>query len=161
MAPAGPRHGRVTSNIDRIVSTHVIEHGIGQVVAGDVGFALSRDPDTVRAPDVAYVSNERFPADEELPIQFADIIPDLVVEVVSPSNTRRELQEKATLWLEAGVREVWIADPVVHQLSIQRPGLGEITLSHDDMVDGSAVLPGFTCLVADFYAPFRTSSSRS
>lgn len=111
MPPPSPRHGEVTSNIDFLLQTHVRQFRLGRVLAGDPGFVLGRNPDTVRGPVVAYLSYQRFPADEELPIHYGDFVPDLAVEVVSPSDTRPYLLQKMEAWLAAGVGVVWIVDP--------------------------------------------------
>ena len=90
MAPPGPRHGEVTLNIGAILRDYVRSYGLGRVMVGDPGFILGRNPDTVRGSDVAYVSNQRHPADQIVPVRFFELAPDLGVEVVSPF--------KYTLW---------------------------------------------------------------
>jgi Uma2 family endonuclease len=151
MPPPSPRHGEVTSNIDFLLQTHVRQFRLGRVLAGDPGFVLGRNPDTVRGPDVAYLSYQRFPADEELPIHYGDFVPDLAVEVVSPSDTRPYLLQKMEAWLAAGVGVVWIVDPRRRQVAIHSADRDTVILHPDDTLDGSPVLPGFTCLVGDFF----------
>ena len=151
MPPPSSRHGEVTSNIDFLLQTHVRQYRLGRVLAGDPGFVLGRNPDTVRGPDVAYLSYQRFPANEELPIHYGDFIPDLAVEVVSPSDTRPYLLQKMEAWLAAGVGVVWIVDPRRRQVAVHSAGRDAVILQPDDTLDGSPVLPGFTCLVGDFF----------
>ena len=151
MPPPGPRHGKVTSNIDFILQIYVRQNRLGRVMAGDTGFILARDPDTVRGPDVAYMSYARFPEDQELPVGYGDFVPDLAVEVVSPSNTRSYLLGKIENWLATGVDAVWIVDPRTNQIAVHRAGQDTLVLRSDDMLDGSPALPGFTCRVADFF----------
>ena len=150
--PPSPRHGEVTSNIDFLLQTHVRQYRLGRVLAGDPGFVLGRNPDTVRGPDVAYLSYQRFPANEELPIRYGDFVPDLVVEVVSPSDTRPYLQQKMEAWLAASVRVVWIVDPRRREVAVHSADRDSVLLHSDDTLDGSPVLLGFTCQVADFFA---------
>ena len=82
-------------------------------MAGDTGFILARDPDTVRGPAIAYLSYERFAAEEELALHYGEMIPDLAVEVVSHSDTRRYLLEKTASWLADGIQVVWVVDPAL------------------------------------------------
>ena len=152
MPPPSPRHGEVTSNIDFLLQTHVRQYRLGRVLAGDPGFVLGRNPDTVRGPDVAYLSYQRFPANEELPIRYGDFVPDLAVEVVSPSDTRPYLLQKMEAWLAAGVGVVWIVDPRRRHVAVHSANRDSVLLHSDDTLDGSPVLLGFTCQVADFFA---------
>ena len=152
MPPPSPRHGEATSNIDFLLQTHVRQYRLGRVLAGDPGFVLGRNPDTVRGSDVAYLSYQRFPANEELPIRYGDFVPDLAVEVVSPSDTRPYLLQKMEAWLAAGVRVVWIVDPRRRQVAVHSADRDSVLLHSDDTLDGSPVLLGFTCQVADFFA---------
>ena len=152
MPPPSPRHGEVTSNIGFPLQTHVRQYRLGRVLAGDPGFVLGRNPDTVRGPDVAYLSYQRFPANEELAIRYGDFVPDLAVEVVSPSDTRPYLLQKMEAWLAAGVGVVWIVDPRRRQAAVHSADRDSVLLHSDDTLDGSPVLLGFTCQVADFFA---------
>ena len=106
MAPAGGRHGYVAMNIGTLMGGHARSNRLGRVFAAETGFIIRHDPDTVRAPDVAFVSQNRLSADE-IPDGYIDLIPDLVVEVVSPNDCRREVREKVEEWLNAGVRLAW------------------------------------------------------
>jgi Uma2 family endonuclease len=151
MPPPGPRHGEVTLNIGVILRSFVRVRELGRVMVGDPGFILRRDPDSVRGPDVAYVSYERHPANEDLPSRYIELAPDLAVEVVSPSQTRTYVDEKAAAWLAAGVITVWVVDPRTNQVAVHRAGQAPTVLSSDDTLDGSPALPGFTCRVAEFF----------
>ena len=110
MAPAGGRHGGVANTIGTLLGTHVRNHKLGVVFAAETGFILSRAPDTVRAPDAAFVSADRLPSDG-LPDGFLELAPDLVVEVVSPNDRPSEVREKVAEWLEAGTRMVIVLYP--------------------------------------------------
>ena len=93
MAPAGGRHGGVGLNVGTSPNVYVRMNGLGGVFAAETGFIIRRNPDTVLAPDVAYISDARM-APEEVPESFIEMAPDLVVEVVPPDDSRREMREK-------------------------------------------------------------------
>ncbi len=119
MAPAGPAQGVVAALTCARLVAHVEPRGLGYVLTADPGFFLERDPDTVLAPDVAFIAAERFSAGRPPP-GFADVMPDLVVEVVSPSQTGAEVRDKVRAWLEAGVRLVWAIYPTTCSMQIYR-----------------------------------------
>ena len=151
MAPAGGRHGYTAINAGTFVNVHVRANGLGRVFAAETGFILRRDPDTVRAPDVAFIAQSRLPVDE-IPDSFIELVPDLVVEVVSPGDTRREVREKVEDWLRAGVKLVWVLYPTTRTATVYR-ALNDVTnLTEGDLLDGEDVVPGFTCRVEELFA---------
>ena len=105
----GGRHGRVMAAVAEILRAHVKKHRLGVVFAGDSGFILARKPDTVRGPDVAFVSMERYERSGDTVRAFAGA-PDLAVEILSPSNTSAGLHAKVADYLAAGTRRVWVVD---------------------------------------------------
>jgi Uma2 family endonuclease len=150
MAPAGGRHGLIASRIDFRVRMHVQTENLGEVFAAETGFRLARNPDTVRAPDVAFVSRERLPA-EDLLVGFPDLAPDLVVEVVSPSDTAGAVQAKLEDWLGSGSSLVWIVYPDTRSVAVYR-SLDQVSiLVQGDILDGGPVLPGFSCPVSELF----------
>ena len=150
MAPAGGRHGYTAMNSGIILGGHVRSNRLGRVFAAETGFILRRDPDTVRAPDLAFVSQSRLSVDE-IPDSFIDLIPDLVVEVVSPGDTRREVREKVEDWLRAGVRLVWVLYPATRSAVAYRSPDDITHLTAGDSLNGEDVVPGFTCQVAELF----------
>ena len=110
MAPAEGRHGHVAHKVALLVGNHVLERGLGRVFAAETGFFLRRDPDTARAPDVAFVASERLGI-EDIPAGFLEVAPGLVVEVVSPGDSGTSVRSKVTDWLTAGTRLVWVVYP--------------------------------------------------
>ena len=150
MAPAGGRHGYTAMNTGIIIGGHVRANGLGRVFAAETGFILRRDPDTVRAPDVAFVAQSRLSVDD-IPDSFIELVPDLVVEVVSPGDTRREVQEKIEDWLRAGVRLVWAIYPVTRTATVHRSRDDITHLTENDMLDGEDVVPGFTCRLGEMF----------
>jgi Uma2 family endonuclease len=99
MTPTGYEHAGIVATITALLHQHVTSQRLGRVVTGETGFILSRDPDTLRAPDVAFVSAERDDPDER---GFFPGAPDLAVEVVSPQDRQQDVEAKARAWLEAG-----------------------------------------------------------
>src|SRR6266576_2584246 len=144
--PAGGRHGRVTNELSRTIGNHVHAHGLGAVYAAETGFTLARRPDSVRAPDVAFVRRERLPDPE--PTGFPDLAPDLVVEVVSPGDRAGEILAKVADWLSAGTRLVWVVDPERRLARVYRADGSETIVPADGALDGEDVVPGFSCTVA-------------
>ena len=139
--PPGDKHGEAVSRIDTLLSNYSDSNDYGGVRAGEPGCLLERDPDTVRAPDVAWFSPDRVPEEVQ---GYPELAPDLAVEVKSPRNSNPEMASKAAMWLSYGSREVWVADPQTTTVTIHRPGALPITLSEDDDLDGGELLPGFT-----------------
>src|SRR5437879_10840226 len=141
--PAGYRHGRASMNLAFLLSRYVKGTGAGQVVSGDTGFKLASDPDTVRAPDVAFISRERLPDPQTR--GFPALGPDLVVEVLSPDDRPGETLTKVGDWLEGGARLAWVIDPQRRLVRIYRADGTEPLLAESDPLDGQDVLPGFGC----------------
>lgn len=149
MTPAGWSHGEIAFEIGRLLGNFVADHNLGRVFAAETGFRLSQNPDTVRAPDVAFVTTDRLPS-EHAPGFFPGS-PDLAVEVLSPTDTMSEVQAKVQDWLDAGTKQVWVADPDKRTVVIYRPQrVMEVFTSGDELrVDD--LLPGFTLQVADVF----------
>ncbi len=150
MTPAGWRHGDVAGWLHGLLAAHIKSRGLGKVFAAETGFLLARDPDTVRAPDVAFLANEHIPA--TLPAEtFWPGAPDLAVEVVSFDDSAREVDEKARGWLAAGSRMVWVVNPKTRTVSVYRPAVAVETLTEGDSLSGGDVLAGFICPVAEIF----------
>jgi Uma2 family endonuclease len=150
MAPAGGEHGEVTFEIGRLTGNHVAAHGLGRVYSADTGFLLSRNPDTVLAPDVAFVRADRLPPQAERR-GFMPVVPDLVVEVVSPSDRPGYVEDKVAIYLGAGVPLIWVFDPWQRRVRVHRPGQPMRELTIDDTLDGEDVLPGFRLAIRDVF----------
>lgn len=150
MSPAGGRHGRVSMNCGRLLANHVHEHQLGVVYAAETGFVLARDPDTVRAPDVAFVSSDRVPSidDESAFIPFA---PDLALEVISLSDSFSEVEEKAFAWLHAGTRLVLLVDPANETVHAYRSARVIAVLGKGDTLSASDVVDGWQVAVEDLF----------
>ncbi|MBM4035701.1 MAG: Uma2 family endonuclease [Planctomycetes bacterium] len=151
MAPPSCQHADFTARLARIIGNHVHKHKLGSVLAGDPGFVVARDPDTVLGPDVAFISAESLAA-EPLGEGFREGAPDLAVEVLSPGQAPREGHEKALAWLDAGAALVWVVNPAARTVRVYRSRTDIETLSAGADLDGGDLLPGFRCPVADLFA---------
>ena len=150
--PSGFDHGKIVVKLVAALSVFVGPRRLGSLTASDSGVWLERDPDTVREPDIAYFSAEKIPLDKSIP-GYAEAPPDLMVEILSPSNTIREVNDKALMWLRYGVRLVWVVRPAARSVDVYSEGNEVVTLAENDMLDGLDVLPGFTCPIINVFGP--------
>ena len=150
--PNGRQHGRALANLTNSMVSFVRPRRLGSVEVGDVGVRLERNPDTVRAPDIAFFSPEKAPPDD-IASGYAEVVPDLVVEIISPNDTPREVREKAEMWLAFGVGLAWVVNPDTRTIDVHRRGHPILTLTDQDALDGLDILPGFTCPVSDIFNP--------
>jgi Uma2 family endonuclease len=137
----GLRHARVAAELTFRLGVHVRAAALGHVYA-EAGFKLASDPDTVRGPDIAFITKERLPDPE--PAGFTDLAPDLVVEVLSPGDRPGEVLAKVADWLSAGTRLVWVIDPARRGARVYRDDGTEQILTADQTLDGADVVPGFS-----------------
>jgi len=142
MIPPGGEHGRVGGNITGELRAFARAHGLGSVLT-EAGFVLARDPDTVWAPDVAFIGVGR-----EIGRGYIEGAPDLAVEILSPSDRARDVAEKTAEWHAAGARLVWVVDPDAHSVTVHEPGCEPRTFGADDTLGGGSVLPGLALPVA-------------
>jgi len=149
MPPPGIRHEAIALRVALRFGPFIEAHELGVIVGGP-GFRIEHDPDTVRAPDFAFIAAGRLPAGE-LPAGYADFAPDLVVEVVSPSDSAVDVHEKIEQWLAAGARMALVLYPARRSMAVYRSASDIRLLGPDDVFDGADVLPGFTCLVRDLF----------
>lgn len=150
MSPAGSEHGAVIMNIAIPLGQHIKANGLGVIFGAETGFKISTDPDTVRAPDVAFIRRERIP-ESGLPKNYWPGAPDLAVEVVSPGDTFGEVSDKVEEWLAAGAGAVWIVNPKLRNVTVYRSLTDVLAISENDELDGQDVVPGFRCKVAEIF----------
>ncbi|HEY2537065.1 MAG TPA: Uma2 family endonuclease [Solirubrobacteraceae bacterium] len=151
MTPPGAEHGRVAVTVGGLLFIHARKTGSG-VTVGETGFVLARDPDTVRAPDAAFISKERAETIGRTPKYWPEA-PALAVEVISPDDTYREVRDKAFEWLAAGSAIVLVVDPpkrtaTVYSAEDNTPHVH----SEWDTLDLSDAVPGFSVAVAELFA---------
>ncbi len=149
-SPTGFRHLKVAGTMIWLLNDHVVPRGLG-VVSGEGGFVLEVDPDTVLAPDVAFVRADRVPPEEVID-RFARLAPDLAAEILSPSDTKAEIEEKVQAYLDAGVPLVWVVDPQRRTIRVRPADGRERLLTEADELDGGKVLPGFRMPVARLFS---------
>lgn len=146
----GEEHGWLAGNLAALLGHFVRKHRLGRFYAAETGFVVARDPDTVRAPDAAFVSAERLASTIRRGPYFEGA-PDLAVEVLSPSNTRAEMAAKVRDFLAAGARAVWVVDPSRQEVAVHRPGRPPETLSRHETLDGASAVPGFRLPVREIF----------
>ncbi len=149
MNPAGGEHGRITHGIAYVLEQHVRPRKLGTIFAAETGFILSRDPDTVRAPDIAFVRAGRA-CDAE---GFIPGAPDLAVEVLSPDDRPGYVREKVAEWLEAGAKAVWVVDPRKRTVTVHKARRKPQVSSEGDTLRAGGVLPAFEMAVAEVFGP--------
>lgn len=125
-------------------------HALGIVAAQDTGFKIGTDPDTVRAPDVAFVAEGRVNQIQHR--GYAHLAPDLLAEVLSPDDRPAEVLDKVAAWLGAGTKIVWVIDPERREARVFRQDGSLVLLGDDDALEGEDVLPGFSCALRNVLA---------
>lgn len=148
--PPGGYHGALANEVAHRLTGFVKARRLGTVFGQDTGFKIAADPDTVRGPDVAFVSGGRLP---ELPREgYAEVAPELVVEILSPGDRPGEVLAKVAEWLRAGSRLVWVLDPSRREARVHRADGTISVLGPEEALDGEDVLPGFGCRVGEILA---------
>ena len=149
MSPGQRRHGTVCMRIGAALHGYVTTNNLGDVYDSSVGYVVGRSPDTVREPDVSFISTERL-VGQDLDA-FVEGAPDLAVEVLSPSNTDAEMRAKMDDYFRAGCRVVWIVDPQQRTVVIHRPNAAPVVLTENDTLTEEDLLPGFSAAVHEFF----------
>jgi Uma2 family endonuclease len=147
--PGGEEHGGEAGSLAGYFGYYVLSNKLGRIFVAETGFLVERDPDTVRAPDMAFIAQARLP--ERLSPKWSEIIPDLVLEVVSPNDTWIEVDEKIALWLAAGVRTVWLVNPRARTVAVYDLSGDIRLLKATDTLDGGDIAPGFSLPVARIF----------
>ena len=141
--PPSTRHGAIAANLGYLLSDFVRRHGLGVVFAQDTGFKIASDPDTVRAPDAAFLRQDRA---GQIPARgYAELAPDLLAEILSPDDRPAEILAKVADWLAAGTQVVWLVDPERREILIYRQDGSLSVLRENDSLSGEDLLPGFVC----------------
>lgn len=148
VSPAGMRHSEIATKISYIIATFLEKSPIGKVYSADVGISL---PDgNLRSPDVTFVRNEKLPEGKS-PDTFGELVPDLAVEVLSPSDSLKEVGRKIGEFLECGVPLVWLVDPARETVTVYHSLSQTEQYNSQDTIGADPVLPGFSCTVARFF----------
>ena len=146
----GVGHGQIVMKLGTLMGVTVLTRRLGRLIGSDAGVLLERDPDTVREPDIAFISAARLPLDEWVD-GYLEIVPDLVVEVISPSDSRKALHDKARMWHSYGVPLTWAVYTNPRSIDVHRADGSITTLREDDILDGGEILPGFAVRVKDIF----------
>jgi len=151
MPPTNENHSRLMFRLSGLLFEYQRLHPEIQWFAGDPGYILARDPDLLLGPDLAAVHAERLP--EDFPRDtFSDVIPDVVIEIVSPSERVGQISAKVDAYLEAGVRLIWLINPMRRSVTAHSPDQHTQIFEGDDVLDGGEVLPEFRLLLAELFA---------
>ena len=145
-----PSHGMAQANAGMSLGVFVRPRRLGMALIS-TGFLISRNPDTVRMPDVAFVSADRLP-DDRPPEGYFPFAPDIAVEVMTRSDTPSAARERALMWLDAGSALVWMLFAESRSVDVYRPNSDNpTTLGEDDVLDAAPVLDGFSAKVSEFF----------
>ena len=147
--PPGYEHAELMAELTMQLRSFAKARNLGSVL-GELEIRLESTPDTVRAPDIAFVSRGRIPPGAR-PRGFSDITPDLVVEVASPSDTRQAVHDKALMWRQNAARLVWVLHPDTRTVDVYAEGHPVTTVAENDALEGLEVLPGLTCPVSEIF----------
>jgi Uma2 family endonuclease len=150
MAASGD-HGDVTMELAWCLKGYAKQHNLGNVFAAKTGFIADRNPDTVRAPDISFLSRAKIELLGGVPKGFISIAPDLAVETVSPNDLYTESHDKALMWLEFGTTIVLLVNPRKSNITVYHSKKEIFVLEADDVLELPKVLPGFTIAVADIF----------
>ncbi|MBX3425146.1 MAG: Uma2 family endonuclease [Pirellulales bacterium] len=150
MSPAGWYHGSIGGRIQGLLARHVQPKQLGMIFLAETGFLVERAPDTVRAPDVAFIAKENLP--EQMPESaFWPGAPDLVVEVLSPDDRAAAVDKKIQTWLAAGSKLVWVVDPELETVTIYRSPTDVSIVARGGRIAGRDSIAGFECNVSEFF----------
>ena len=150
MSPAGGRHGRIAFRIARLLDIHVEQQQLGVVFAAETGFLLSSAPDTVLAPDVAYVERSRHESLND-PVAYIPLAPDLAIEVLSPSDRFSRVESKSFAWLDAGSKLVLLVDPETESIHAYRSRKQIEVFQRHETIDCSDAVPGWSVTIEQVF----------
>lgn len=151
MSPAGGRHGRIAGRVFKLLAIHVDDNNLGVTFAAETGFLIATNPDTVRAPDAAFVSQEKMDTLDD-DSGFLPFAPDLAIEVVSPNDAFAAVEKKAFSWLDAGTRVVLIVEPDSENVHVVRSRSEITVLQSGEVIDIDDVISGLRIQIVDIFA---------
>jgi Uma2 family endonuclease len=150
MSPTGGEHGNLEFDLGRLLGNFVADRKLGWVLGGEVGIYIRRNPDRVRGADVAFISKQRLP--HRPPTGFLEVVPELVVEVISPNDVWEEVRQKLEDYFSIGVDRVWVVEPKNHTVLVYRSATEATRLSEEDTLKGEGALAGFELSVKSLFA---------
>jgi Uma2 family endonuclease len=149
MTPTGDEHGAIEANIAAELRVYARDHNVGKVRSGEVGVYVHRNPDTVRAADVLFISHEQYA--RKTTSVFLDVAPELIVEILSPSDSWTEVTQKLRDYFALGVRLVWVVDPAARTIYAYRSLTDIREFTANDVLSGDDILSGFSAPVARLF----------
>ena len=149
LMPTGHVHGFVESKLTRQLVAWVEGNGLGSVLSGEVGIYIRRNPDTVRAADILFISNDRFA--RQGASGYLDVAPELVIEVLSPDDRWTDVIEKIEDYFSAGVDRVWILDSKARKIFAYRSPTEAEQFGEGQVLTDDEILPGFRLVVSDLF----------
>lgn len=152
--PTGYLHGIIENVIASLLFLFVRENPSGHVMTGEVGIYTGREPDTVRAADIAYISFERLQKVRSR--SFLDVAPELIVEVLSPDDRWRDVHIKLAEYFAVGVQQIWVVDPHLEQIHVYNSLDDVIRLTSTDELTGENILPGFQVTLSDIFSQAKS-----
>lgn len=150
MSPAGHDHGRIIMRLAAPMAMHVKQHGLGEVYAAETGFILELEPDTVRAPDIAFIVRQRVEAVGRTRGYWHGA-PDLAVEVLSPDDRVSEVEQKVAEWLAGGAKQVWVVSPRLKTITVYSSLTNICTLTENNTLGGGDLIPGFEIAISEIF----------
>jgi Uma2 family endonuclease len=148
MSPSGADHGEVTAHVSAFLYAHIKTHNLGRSYAAETGFKLETDPDTVLAPDFAFIRRDRNPSRST---GYLEMAPDLAVEVISSTKTRRKVEWKTAQWLSFGVQSVWIVSCQKRTVEVVSANGSRKLFNESDELTDESVVTGFRLMVAEIF----------
>jgi len=149
MSPPGEEHGVVTMNLSILLGQYVKAHNLGVMYAAETGFKLESDPDTVMAPDVAFIRRDRVGTVSR---SYRSGAPDLVVEVLSPGDRKTKVEEQTSRWLSLGASAVWLVSPQTRTVDVRFASGDRRLFAEEDELTGDPIVPGFRLRVSEIFA---------
>ncbi len=148
--PTGYKHGYIEALIAALLFNFVRTKRLGRVLGGEIGIYTSRDPDSVRAADAAFISNERY--EQVKSSSYLDICPELIIEILSPDDSWTDMYEKLAEYFSIDAQIVWVIDPRLEQIHVFHSLDDVFRLTLDDQLSGEGILPGFEVPVREIFA---------
>jgi Uma2 family endonuclease len=151
VSPTAEESSNISAILVVLIGQHVLEHDLGRIYTAEGGFVLFPNRATVRAPDVAFVRADRIPHGDARK-RFARVAPDLVVEVLSPTDRPSDVVAKVEMYREAGVPLIWLVDPDTKTVTVVATETSVATLHAEDTLEGGTILPGLHIPVAKIFS---------
>jgi Uma2 family endonuclease len=149
MSPTGHLHARLEARLSGVFLDYAEQSGEWEVLTGEVGIYVRRNPDTIRAADLALISKERYRSCQSP--SYLDVAPEVIVEILSPDDRWLGVMEKLSDYFAAGVERVYVLDPRKRQIFAYRSITSLVLLEEGEVLEDPELLPGFRLALADLF----------